>query len=87
MSQKKVEQYKEYKKNKAQILRREKMMRRLELGIIALICAAFLVWFGVSIGQNLTRVNQSAEEAVTATELDLNAYIEYVDSLQSSYTA
>ena len=35
MSQKKVELYKEYKKNKTQILKREKMMRRIELGIVA----------------------------------------------------
>ncbi len=87
MSQKKVELYKEYKKNKTQILKREKMMRRIELGIVALICAGFVVWFCVSIGQNLTKVSESEADAVTVTEVDMNAYAEYVEGLATGYTA
>ena len=42
MSQKKVEQYKEYKKNKEQILKREKRIRKVEYGVIILICCVFV---------------------------------------------
>ena len=49
MSQKKVEAYKEYKKNKDKILKKEKRMRNLELGVIALVGVAFVGWFGYSV--------------------------------------
>ena len=38
MSQKKVDAYKEYKKNKEQILKREKRMKKIEFGVIVAIC-------------------------------------------------
>ncbi len=84
MSQKKVEAYKEYKKNKAQILKREKLIRRVEYGIIIGVCCVFVGWFGFSVYKSATRKDVSAE-AVQATELDMSQYEEYVEGLQSSF--
>lgn len=87
MSQKKVEQYKEYKKNKAKILKREKFMRRLELGLIGVICAVFVAWFAISVGQNLTKMNEEEAAAIVSTEVDMNAYADYIQGLTNNYTA
>ena len=42
MSQKKVDAYKDYKKNRKEILKKEKRRQKLEIGVAALICAAFV---------------------------------------------
>ena len=86
MSQKKVEKYKEYKKNRAQILKREKMMRRLEYIVAALICAVLVVWLAVSAVQTRKRDAEANEPEVTAVELDMNAYSDYVSGLQTSFS-
>ncbi|MDO4620098.1 MAG: hypothetical protein Q4B09_05680 [Lachnospiraceae bacterium] len=87
MSQKKVDKYKEYKKNKSQILKREKMVKRLEFGMIGVICALFLAWFVVSIGMNINRVDKAeTEDTVVTTEVDMNAYGEYISALKTAYT-
>lgn len=89
MSQKKVEQYKEYKKNKTKILKREKQMRRLEFGLIGAICVVFVVWFCISIQQNIAKVSQSDDTvpAVTVTSVDMSGYADYLSNLQTSYSA
>ena len=86
MSQKKVEAYKEYKKNKAQILKREKRMRKIEYGIIIAICCVFVGWFGFSIYNSATRKSESQTETPVAVELNMDAYENYVHSLQSSFS-
>ena len=89
MSQKKVEQYKEYNKNKTKILKREKQMRRLEFGLIGAICVVFVVWFCISIQQNIAKVSQSDDTApaVTVTSVDMSGYADYLSTLQTSYSA
>lgn len=83
MSQKKVELYKEYKKNKAQILKRERFIRRLEYGIIIVLCCFFVGWFGYSVYRSATRAEQTGE--VVATEVDMNAYTDYVGGLATTF--
>jgi len=88
MSQKKVEQYKEYKKNKAKILKKEKTMRRIELGAVILVCAAFIGWFGWLIYRTATTGSTDATTStVSAAPIDLNAYIDYTQGLQSTYSS
>lgn len=83
MSQEKVDKYKEYKANKAKILKREKMMHRLEMGAIAVVCVAFIGWVGFSVYQKTTE-NASGDAQQTVTELDATAIDEYLSSLENT---
>ena len=86
MSQKKVDAYKEYKKNKDKILKKEKRMMRFEIGAFAVVCAAFIIWVGFSIYQKATiKTTDTETPAVTATELNITDYIEYLSELPSGY--
>ena len=42
MSQKKVDAYKDYKKNKKEILKKEKRVAKIEKGIVAAILVVFI---------------------------------------------
>ncbi|MDD3339698.1 MAG: hypothetical protein PHS82_12680 [Lachnospiraceae bacterium] len=81
MSQEKVDKYKEYKANKAKILKREKFMHRLEMTGIAIVCVAFIGWFGFSIYQSVTAKDTSAQ---SVTELDVTAFDEYLSGLSTA---
>ena len=86
MSQKKVDAYKDYKKNKDKILKKEKRMQRFEFGAIAVVCAAFIFWVGFSVYQKATVKTPEAEtSAVTATEVNMTNYIEYMAGLPYGY--
>ncbi len=89
MSQKKVEAYKEYKKNKDKILKKEKRMRNLELGVIALVGALFVGWFGYSVYDSAQKAAKASEaEApaeVTTTELNLTDFTDYLNGLNIYY--
>jgi hypothetical protein len=87
MSQKKVEAYKEYKRNKEQILKREKRMRKIEYGIIIAICCVFVGWFGYSIYDSATHKAAETTEAPAPVEVDMNAYSDYVNGLQTTFTS
>lgn len=89
MSQKKVDAYKEYKKNKDKIIKKEKMMFRIEVAIVALVCALFIGWFGWSIYNSVTTASEEAKatEAVVAQDLDITAYQDYIGGLQSTFTS
>lgn len=71
MSQKKVDAYKDYKKNKKEILKKEKRVAKIEKGIVAAILVVFIAWFGVSAYQTATRPKEGEETAVTTTEVCL----------------
>lgn len=77
MSQEKVDKYKEYKANKAKILKREKLIKRLEIGGAALVAAAFVVWIGFSIYQDKAGTTPSS-----VTEMNLDAFDEYLNNLE-----
>lgn len=81
MSQEKVDKYKEYKANKKKIWKREKMMHRLEMSIIAVVCIAFIGWVGFSIYDKA--VNTDEAIAAEAVELDTGAIDDYLTSLSA----
>ena len=85
MSQKKVEAYKEYKKNKDKILRKEKRMRQLEFGILGLVGIAFVGWFGYSVYDSAQRAAEEKAADVTTTEINLTDFTEYVNGLDIYY--
>ena len=85
MSQQKVNAYKEYKKNKDKILKREKLMKRVEAAIAAAVVVAFVAWFGWSVYNSATTTDESAPAVVT--EIQAEGYTDYISSLQSTFTS
>ena len=81
MSQEKVDKYKEYKANKAKIIKKEKMVRRIEIGAIAVVAAAFIGWIGFSI---YAEKNDPTSATATVTQMDATALDEYITSLSES---
>jgi uncharacterized membrane protein len=86
MSQKKVEKYKEYKRNKEQILKREKRIRAVEFGVIIVICCVFVGWFGYSIYDSAVQAKKNSAVPAEIVEIDMNAYRDYVDGLSSTFS-
>ena len=86
MSQKKVEKYKEYKKNKDQILKREKRIRTVEFGLIILICCVFVGWFGYSIYDSAVHAKNNSAVPAEVVEIDMNAYSDYVNGLSTTFS-
>lgn len=82
MSQEKVDKYKEYKANKKKIWRKEKIMHRLEMGIIAVVCVVFVGWIGYSVYEKA--VNTDETIAADAVELDAGAIDDYISSLSAA---
>lgn len=81
MSQEKVDKYKEYKANKAKIMKKEKMVRRIEIGALALVVVAVLAVVGVSF---FIEKNDSTNVNATVTEMDATALDEYITSLSET---
>ena len=84
MSQAKVDKYKEEKKNREAIIKKQKRSRILGTAAFALVCVIFLGWFGYSLVDRATRPDENAAPEVT--EWDLNSYMEYKSGLSSYYT-
>ena len=85
MSQKKVDAYKDYKKNKKEILKKEKRVAKIEKGVVAAIIVVSIAWFGVSAYQMATRPKEGEETAVTATEVNMTDYVDYINGLSYGY--
>ena len=81
MSQQKVDYYKEQKRNRQQIMKKEKMTRRLEIAVGVIVLAALVVWFGFMVAQNRTA---AVGENVNVTELSLGAVDKYLNELSES---
>ncbi len=84
MSQAKVDKYKEYKRNKAKILKREKMIRRLEYVLALVVAAVFVIWFCFSVFNKVETAK--APDEVVSQEINLDDYIDYVGNLQTSFS-
>ena len=84
MSQKKVEAYKEYKKNKKEVIRKEKAVRRLRGFLAALVAVVLIGWFGWSVYHKATYV-EPEEGAVTS--VNFSDFDDYFNDLPSQYTA
>ena len=82
MSQRKVDRYKEEKRNRQEIMRKERLSRRLEITLVIVIAAALLGWFGYLLFQN---AQANAEPVVT--ELKLGAVDEFQNKLTDLVTA
>ena len=78
MSQAKVDNYKKSKANRQKIMKREKIMQRLELVCIALVCVVFVGWIGYSVYAKIDRAQGTAQETV---EFDASAVQNYVSGL------
>jgi hypothetical protein len=85
MSQKKVDAYKDYKKNRKEILKKEKRKQKLEIGIAALICAAFVAWFGFSVYQKATAKPAETNTKAATVEVNMTDYEEFISGLTMSY--
>ena len=70
MSQAKVDNYKKSKANRQKIMKREKIMHRLEMVCIALVCVVFVGWIGYSVYAKIDRAQGTAQETV---EFDASA--------------
>ena len=84
MSQKKVDEYKEYKKNREKILKKEKTMQKLTMALVAVLCVVFLGWFGYSIYNSATRPDPDADDT-TYTVVDFGSYTDYMNGLDTTY--
>ena len=85
MSQKKVEQYKEFKKNREKIYAKQKRTQKLQVIIAAVLAVLVIGWFGYSIYNSATRPAVTEDGTVQAVEMDFTEYTEYLDSLQQGY--
>lgn len=85
MSQKKVDAYKDYKKNRKEILKKEKQRQKLEIGIAAVICAAFVCWFGVSAYQKATAKPAETNTKAEVVEINMTDYEEFVSGLDLNF--
>lgn len=77
MSQAKVDRYKEQKKNRKKIMRREKRNHYLGCTVAVIIVAGLIGWAGYSI-----HTNYEKNKPVSYTEVDMSALNDYYSNLQ-----
>ena len=75
MSQAKVDRYKEQKSKRKETIQKEKRQAGIRKGVVAVICAACMCWICYSV---LGVVNR---QDTTASEVNLDAYSEYLNGL------
>ena len=85
MSQKKVEEYKEYKKNKKDILKKEKMMKRLEIAIALIVAAVVVGWVIWSVAFK-AKSSDTTVEAEAVTYFNVDDFETYYESLPLDYS-
>ena len=83
MSQKKVDYYKEQKKNRAEIMRKEKRNRRLGITAAIVIAAALLGWFGYLLVQNARSSTDGTTQAMELDVSDMDGYLQEMDGILS----
>ena len=81
MSQKKVDAYKEYKKNKKEVIKKEKAKKRLGTLIAALAGVVIVGWLGWSVYAKATYVEPDG----SGTTLNFTEFDEYTNELNMSY--
>ncbi|MDD3220615.1 MAG: hypothetical protein PHC41_15840 [Lachnospiraceae bacterium] len=78
MSQAKVDKYKQEKANREKIMKKERLIKRIEITVCALICAGVVAWIGYSVYGEI----QSSKAAETvAYTLDSTAMDDYISGL------
>ena len=84
MSQEKVDRYKEHKKNRKKIMKREKLERALMKLLGGVVCAAVVVWIGYS-AVHMTKTSSTDTTAeTTGYVIDTSAIDSYLQSLQTN---
>lgn len=78
MSQKKVDVYKQQKANRDKIMKKEKMILRLEKLAALVVCLAAVCWAGYSIYDKATA---GQEDVTVETVMDTSALDNYLSSL------
>ncbi len=81
MSQEKVDRYKQQKANRDKIMKKEKVVRRIEYGLTGIVLCAMVAWCGVSIYQ---KVEAAKSEEVTVYQLDTSAMDQYAVNVQAA---
>lgn len=84
MSQAKVDRYKEEKKNRKKIMKKEKMQNALLKISGWVVCAAIVVWIGFSAVKATRNSDSSTTQETDAYTLDTTALDEYMQSLQEN---
>ena len=82
MSQKKVDQYKEQKANRSEIMKKEKRTLMIEKIIGGVVTLLVVCWVLFSVYNKLTAVDESTQEVVT-TAMDTTAIDNFVTELSS----
>ena len=85
MSQEKVDLYKEEKKNRKKIMRREKIRTRLTVVAVVVVFGFLIGWFSWAVYNNVKN-NQATTAKATTTDLDLSAIESYTTALNSYVT-
>jgi len=86
MSQKKVEAYKEYKKNKDKYLKKEKLLKRVEIIAAAVVGALLIAWIGFSILSANKSSSSSSASTVDTTVVSFSDAIGYLNDLKLDYS-
>lgn len=76
MSQEKVDHYKEQKRNRKKIMKKEKRHRYLGYSVATLIAVCIIGWAGYSV-----YARYEANKPVSYTEVDMSALTDYYSSL------
>lgn len=82
MSQAKVDRYKEEKKNRKKIMRKEKIENTILKISGWVVCAAVVVWIGFSAVNASKSSSSDTAQETTAYTLDTSALDDYMSSLQ-----
>ena len=84
MSQEKVDRYKEQKKNRKKIMKKEKLERALMKLLGGVVCAAVVVWIGYS-AVHMTKTSSTDTTAeTTGYVIDTSAIDSYLQSRQTN---
>ena len=83
MSQAKVDRYKEEKKNRAKIMRKEKLERKLSAACAGLIAIALVGWAGFSVYRIANPVAETEETAMESYTVNTDALDSYLNSLSA----
>lgn len=83
MSQKKVDAYKVKKANREKIMKREKMILRLEKLAALAVCLIAVCWIGYSVRDKVT---EGQEKEKKETVLDTSALDDYITGLSADET-
>lgn len=83
MSQEKVDRYKKDKANRQKIMKREKLVVRLEIAAVIVVLVGLISWFSFAVYQNVT-ASASADAETVTTSLDLTDIDAYMNELSSA---